>query len=133
MQSCNKFLPKNISRASDIGKACSVWKAIAGPRTTSCSLQFRQIVFQCEGHMRGNIRVMTEHLGSVLVSYVFLQGQQGRRKVSLWQCLSVFNFEVAYKSGNSFTNHHSTNISVELWTKLHFFSCAHRNYYIHLL
>ena len=63
---------------------CSVWKAIAGPRTTSCSLQFRQIAFQCEGHMRGNSRVMAEHLGSARVTYVqclmFYVGQRGRRK-----------------------------------------------------
>jgi len=67
-QLCNNY--KTVK--SQPGMYCSVWKANVGPQTTSCSLQFRQIAFQCEGHMRGNSKVMAEHLGSVLVSYVFL-------------------------------------------------------------
>ena len=51
-------------------RGCSVWEIIAGPLTTSYSLQFRQIAFQCEGHIKGNSRFMVEHLGSALVAYV---------------------------------------------------------------
>jgi hypothetical protein len=64
--------------------------------------------------MRGNSRVMAEHLGSVLVSCVFCRVSRGEEKVTLWQRLSVFSLEVAHKRGDSFTNHHSANISVEL-------------------
>jgi len=48
---------------------------------------------------------MAEHLGSALVaclvSYVFV-GLAGEKKRTLWQRLSVFSLEVAYKTGGFF-------------------------------
>jgi len=48
--------------------------------------------------MRGNSRFMAEHLGSVLVSYVFCRVSRGEEEVT-WQSLSVFTLEVVYKRG----------------------------------
>jgi hypothetical protein len=74
-----------------------------GLLTTNYSLQFRQIAFQCEGHIGGTVELRQNTWAAILwlmfSVLCFCGVSRGEEKVTFWQRLSVFSLEVAYKGG----------------------------------